>query len=715
MKKKRIRVPVPNRALLKLWKIMRLSVFFLLLFVAQAFATVTYSQQTRLTLKMQGAKVIDVLGKIEDESKFYFLFNQKLVDVERRIDIDVKNENVEKILSRIFENTNVSYLVKDRQIVLTTADLNVASEQAQQRTVSGKVTDSSGGALPGVSIVVKGTTIGNISDVNGNYSISNVPENAILQFSFVGMKGQEVVVEGKTTINVTLEEETIGIEEVVAIGYGTMRKAELTGAVTSVKAEDFVKGAITDAAQLIQGKVAGLGVVKTNSDPTGSSQITLRGAITLAAGTQPLVVIDGVPGSLNNVAPEDIESIDILKDGSAAAIYGTRGSNGVFLVTTKKAKGEIKESVEISSYVNTQIIARKLDFMDATQYRKYVALGKPGAIDYGGNTNWLDEVTQTPVSHVYNVSLRGGKSNSNYIVNLNYKNLEGIMQKSDNKTFTTRMEVNHSMLDGKLRINANLMGYEQKYFAAGDGYSYRGEIYRNALIYNPTDPVKDGNGNWTEHPAMNNYQNPIALIEEVKGENKGTNLKTFGTITYLPIENLTLKLLLSHNSWNQIRGYSETNRHYSNVANSRKGVASRGTDRSQDDLLDFTAQYAKSIKEHSFTLLGGYSWQENNWEGFWANNWDFPSDQYSYNRLGAGAAKNRGEGNMDSSQGASKLVGLFARLNYNYKDKYLLMASIRHEGSSKFGENHKWGNFPAVSAGWNINPSCIFIFINYRI
>ncbi len=685
--------------------IMRLSLLLIVLGVLQSAASV-YAQNWRFSLNEKNISIKEVLVRIEHQSEFRFFYEEEKLNVDNKFNVKIENSTITEVLDQLFKEAGVEYKVLDNNfIVLKPAEKEAnlwSGSQQQQKTISGKVTDSSGLPLPGVTVVIKGTAQGTITDSDGNYSLSNVPADATLVFSFVGMKSQEIAAAGKTSINVTLEGKTIGIEEVVAIGYGTMRKTELTSAVTSVKADDFVKGAITDVAQLIQGKVAGLSIVKTNANPTEGSQITLRGAITLAAGTQPLIVIDGVPGSLNDVAPEDIESIDILKDGSAAAIYGTRGSNGVFLITTKKVKGVVKEAVEINSYVSTQIIAKKLDFMDAAQYRKFVAQGKPGAIDYGGNTDWLDEVTQTPISHVENVSIKGGKSNSNYIVNLNYKSLEGIMKKSDNKTFTTRLAINHTMFDNKVRINASIMGREQKYFAAGDGYSYRGDIYRNALIYNPTDPIADENGVWTEHPSMNNYRNPAALVEEVRGENKGTNLKTFGTISYTPIDNLTFKLLISHNSWNQIKGYSETNQHYSTVANNRNGFASRGTDKSRDDLLDFTIRFSKTIKNHNFTLLGGYSWQERNWEGFWANNWDFPSDIYSYNKLSAGTAISRGQANMDSWQGESKLLGYFARLNYNYKDKYLLMASIRHEGSSKFGENHKWGNFPAISAGWNI-------------
>lgn len=609
----------------------------------------------------------------------------------------------------VFQAFAINNSVQNKKLTLSMENTTMFSNASgtnknmlqQQKVITGTVTNEQGETLPGVNVFIKGTTQGTTTGSNGKYAIKITNPNTTLVFSFVGMKKQEVPVAGRSIINVTLIEESIKLKEVVAIGYGKIKKIELTSAVSSVKAADFRKGDVTDVAQLIQGKVAGLSVVKTNGNPTSGSQIYLRGDITLLGGTQPYVLIDGVPGSLNDVAAEDIKSISVLKSGSAAAIYGTRGSNGVILITTKRATMG-KQSVEINSYVTIQLISKKLDFMNAAQYRKLVKEGKPGAIDYGGNTDWLSEVTQVPISQVYNVSIEGGKTHSNYIANINYQGLEGIMKKSENNVLTTRMEFNHTMFNNKVRIDGTIIGKEQKYPALGDGYSYPGTIYRNALIYNPTDPVKDKDGNWTEHPSMNNYMNPVALIEEVRGENKNTTMKTYGTISYTPINNLTTKLLLSRTSFNQINGYSETFRHYSTVANNKNGFASRGTIHSRDDLLEFTARFSKTIKGHDFTLLGGYSWQEDWNEGFWANNWDFPSDQYSYNKLGAGLALGRGEAGMDSWKTLSKLVGFFARLNYNYKNKYLLMASIRHEGSSKFGENNKWGNFPAISGGWNV-------------
>ncbi|GEP96708.1 SusC/RagA family TonB-linked outer membrane protein [Chitinophaga cymbidii] len=569
-------------------------------------------------------------------------------------------------------------------------------------TISGTVTDESGTPLPGVGVRQKGGQIATVTGADGKYSI-RLPENAgTLVFSFIGYASQEVALGNGTTVNVTMTAQETSLNAVVVVGYGTQKRERVTTAIASVKSENFVKGAVTDAAQLIRGKVAGLNVVTTDANPTSTAQINLRGITTILSGTSPLVLIDGVPGTLTTVAPEDIESIDVLKDGSAAAIYGTRGTNGVILITTKKGRVASAPTIDVNTYFTTQHITRRLDFMDAGQYRQLVAQGKPGAYDYGANTNWLDEVTQRPFSQVYNVSLKGGSQNTSYIVNLNYRKTEGLIRKSNNNILYPRIEVNHKMFDGKLKLSANLGGYQQQFFSGSDGGSYRGDVYRNGLTYNPTDPVRDADGNWTEHTDKTDYANPVSLLEETQGLNQNSNLRTIGTITYTPVKNLDIMLLGSRDLYNSVRGYYETKRHYSTLHDGRNGYASRGTTRTEENLLELTANYDKRIGDHDFTVLGGYSWRQTNYQDYWMQNWDFPTDDFSYNNMGAGLALKRGEAPQNSYQSENKLIGFFFRLNYSYKNRYLLMASIRREGSSKFGANNKYGNFPAISLGWNI-------------
>ncbi|RYY38098.1 MAG: TonB-dependent receptor [Sphingobacteriaceae bacterium] len=572
----------------------------------------------------------------------------------------------------------------------------------QQTNVSGTVTDETGVPLPGVSVRVKGQSMGVATDADGKYTIAVADNSAILIFSSVGYTAQEVALSGRTVLNVRLAATETSLNAVVVVGYGTQKRERITTAVASVKSENFVKGAVQDAAQLIRGKVAGLNVITPDGNPTSTAQINLRGITTITSGTSPLILIDNVPGTLTTVAPEDIESIDVLKDGSAAAIYGTRGTNGVILITTKKVNGETPPTVELNSYVTTQRITRKLRFMTPDEYRSLVAQQKPGAIDYGASTNWLDEITRKPLSQVHNISLKGGSKSTSYIANLNYRDMQGLILRSDNRIIYPRLEVTHRMLDGKLRLNAILGGNQQSYFAGADGSAYRGDVYRNAITYNPTDPVKDANGNWTEHTDKTNYANPVSLLRETEGKNQNTNFRTIGTITYKPIEGLDLMVMGSRDLNNSVRGFYETKKNYSTLRDGRNGFASRGTTRSEENLFEATVNYNKTFNQHDITALGGYSWRETNFQDYWMQNWDFPTDAFSYNNMGAGLALARGEAPQSSYQSQNRLIGYFFRINYSFNNRYLLMASIRREGSSKFGVNNKYGNFPAVSAGWNI-------------
>ncbi|HZK92890.1 MAG TPA: SusC/RagA family TonB-linked outer membrane protein [Prolixibacteraceae bacterium] len=694
---------------------MKLTILIVTVSILSCFSAETYSQNTKLTIAENNSTLLNVLKAIEAQSEFKFFYNEK-VDVNKEVSVEVTQKSVTEILDKVLSNSSIKYKVLGRQIALYDKDeMEPFIAEQQGKKVTGKVTDAKGATLPGVSVIVKGTTNGVSTDNDGFYSIPNIPENATLQFSFVGMKAQEIFIGNKTTINILLNDESIGLDDVVVVGYGTQRKGELTSSVSSVKSADFIKGAVQDAAQLLKGKVAGLHVIQPNGDPTSTSQIILRGVGTLKSGTSPLVIIDGVPGDLNTVAPEDIESMDVVKDGSAAAIYGTRGNNGVIFITTKKVRGDMPLSVEVSSYITTQKIKKKLDMMNATQYRELVKQGKPGAIDYGYDTDWLDLVTQIPVSTVTNASLKGGNTKSNYIANINFKSDEGIIKTSDNKVITTRLEVNQNMWNDLLKLNLNIMGREQTYHTLGEGSSFREDIYKNALANIPTDRPKDDNGKWVEHPIIYEYMNALALLEETIGQNKSTQLRTFGSATLTPIDHFFIKALYARTTYNQTRGYSESKNHISTIRDGKNGYASKGSNYRAENLLEITSQYRAQIGGNVFTGLVGYSYQDIQKEDDYMQNWDFPSDDYTYNNMGAGAAILRGEAVISSYKMKSTLIGIFARVNYNYKSKYLASFSMRHEGSSKFGADNKWGNFPAASLGWSLNKEGFlkeFKFIN---
>lgn len=578
-----------------------------------------------------------------------------------------------------------------------------------QHTVSGTITDASTAeTLPGVNIRVMGTSSGTATDAAGFYELEGISPSDTLLISYVGYQTQAVPVNGRSVINVALEQQTYTADEMVVVGYGTQREEDVTSAISSVGSEEFIKASPKDAASLIKGKVAGLNISEPSGNPVAGSEIKLRGTTTLNASSNPLILIDGIPGDLNTVAPENIASIDVLKDGSAAAIYGSRGSNGVILITTKQNQGG-DTILRYQGYVDVQQITDIPNFLDAEGVRRmnelYAPDQFPGFTDYGYETDWTDQIMRTPISQNHTLMLSGGDAATSYSASLNYRPSEGIFIHSENEVINGRININHSMFDGKLVADASLNSRIQKYWTGGDGFSFNTAVWRYALIRNPTDRVLNTDNDlvkWQERPIFN-YVNPVGLLEESGGENENRELRLSGTLTYSPIDNLSLKLLGSTSRWDQARGYSETFQHYSTIANNLDGYASRGFSSSQDNLMELTATYQNSIENHSFDLLAGYSWQEVIQEGFFANNFNFPTDLFDYNSLESGQAINTGEANIGSGKESYKLIGFFGRVNYTFDNRYILMGSVRYEGNSKFGADNKWGIFPAVSAGWRIS------------
>lgn len=569
-----------------------------------------------------------------------------------------------------------------------------------QQKVTGKVKDSSGEPVIGASVVVKGNnTMGTITDFDGNFML-DVPAKSVLVISYIGYVTQEVPTAGKNSLEIVLKEDTKTLDEVVVIGYGTQRKGDVTSSVASVKADNFVKGAVKDVGQLIQGKVAGLAITNPNGDPTGSTQIRLRGTNTIGgANTAPLVLIDGIPGELGTVAPEDVESVDVLKDGSAAAIYGTRGTNGVILITTKQAKGVDINQVEYNGYVSTSLIAKKLDMLNADEFRTLY----PDQ-DHGADTDWIDEISRTPVSHVHNLSLMGGNSKTNYIANLNYASRQGIMKKSDFESFQGRIEVTHRMFDDKLKLKFGLFGKKNQMESTTSGGSFRGWVYGQATRRNPTDPVRNEDGTWNENVSKFEYENPLALLYEAEGNVKKTQLRYNGNIVYNPIKDLTLSAVFSYIRDNMNRGYGETLNHISALRDGLAGWSSVGAYTKMEKLMELTAQFNKEIGAHKFSVLGGYSYNETDFEELWIDNYGFQDDYFGgWHNIGIGSALKDGKANIGSKKTPTNLIGFFGRATYSFKNRYLLMGALRYEGASQlWGTDNAWGLFPSISVGWRI-------------
>nr|WP_293494752.1 TonB-dependent receptor [Prevotella sp.] len=676
----------------------RISVSFFSLLLA---SPMTISAQN-VSFSTNKVTLKSAFEKIEKASKYKIAYNSSQLNANRSVTLSKKSDDVFGMLTHLLKGTNCTYELEGNYIIIKL--LQKAQTSGKKVKVRGVIKDETGEPIIGATVRVKGQSEGTVSDFDGNFTLDVTDDNT-LQISYIGYQTQEFAVGKQHHFSIVLEEDKKILNEVVVIGYGTQKKGDITSSVGSVKSEDFTAGAINDAGQLIQGKIAGLSVTNPSGNPVGGTEISLRGNTTiLGASTNPLILIDGVPGDFNTVAPEDIESIDVLKDGSAAAIYGSRGTNGVVLITTKKSKGNNINEVQYSGYLSLSTIAKKPDFCDADDYRQQIKDGlRDAAWDLGDNTNWIDAITRTGLSHVHNISFKGGNAQTNYIFNVNYRNLQGIFKRSDKEEFQGRAEVNHSMFDDKLRFNFQLLGNQTGYTATSDGGSFNTYSWRQALIHNPTEPIKNADGSWHENTGIFNYDNPVSRIYECDGEQKISQTRFSSNITLTPIKELTFNALFSYDKINQEGGYYETKKHISNVRDGMNGYASTGGSSTVTKLIELTAQFHKNFGDHTIQALAGYSYQESTYSNQYERNYNFPTDLYSWHNIGVGQALKEGLGTEYSYWLDTNLIGFFGRLNYNYKNRYLLMASVRHEAASQLAGTEKpWGTFPSVSLGWRI-------------
>jgi TonB-linked SusC/RagA family outer membrane protein len=570
-----------------------------------------------------------------------------------------------------------------------------------QKKIQGTIKDNNGIPLSGVTITEKNTSNAVLSDFDGKYEILLKDEKSNLLFTYIGFKNKEVLATNKSQIDVFLVSSTDELSEVIVVGYGTQKKSRVTSAIASIKEKDFIKGNIRDASDLIKGKVAGLTISNGSGDPGSSSNITLRGFSSILGDASPLVLINGVPGSLNTVAPNEIASIDVLKDASAAAIYGTRGANGVILITTKTINKEMAPTITYSTFATINNFTNKAKFLDAGQQRNLRSQGFTiPYTDGGASTDWLNEISGSGFAQNHNLALKGGTAKTNYIVNLNYVNESGVFNNTFNKEYRFSFDVNHTMFNDKLKINLSLLNGTQNMGLSEGIAAY---AYRQAMIRNPTAPVYNPDGTYNEDNGKFQYYNPVAIMNETTQDRNNTWQRFTANLTLDLLPGWNVGTQLSKNKNTALNGYSESKKHYSNTINKRNGSASRDTGATDNDYVEITSKYHKIFDKHEFTVLGGYSYQYTLNQGFSASSYDFPTDAFSYNNLEAGNALTDGKARMGSYKDDSTLIGFFGRVNYNFNSKYDLLFSIRREGSSKFGANYQWGNFPAVSAGWSIN------------
>ncbi|MEM8565196.1 MAG: SusC/RagA family TonB-linked outer membrane protein [Bacteroidota bacterium] len=569
-----------------------------------------------------------------------------------------------------------------------------------QISISGRITDAGDGSgLPGVNVVEKGTTNGTVTDFDGNYTLS-VSDGASIIFSFVGYVTQEIAVGGQSIIDVSLSTDVTQLSEVVVVGYGTQEKKEITSAVVSLDSKDFNQGAINDASQLLQGKVPGLSIYNKGGDPNGTPTIRLRGISTVGANTEPLVVIDGVIGaSLDNVDPNDIETINVLKDGSAAAIYGSRGSSGVILVTTKQGTAG-KVTVNYNGQLALSTVQNELDILSADEFVAF------GSNDLGGSTDWYDEVTRTGVTHIHNVAVSGGSETTSYRVSTNFRNVEGILEESGFDQINARANLSHRALNNKLKMDFNFSLTNRE-----SDFSFN-EALRYAVFYNPTAPVFGAESNigtaadyeqfggYFQSPGLFDSFNPKAIIDQNTNTGDRKILNFNARAEYSIIDQLSVTVNYGQQYTTSVLGeYYSVNSFFRGI--NRNGLARRTTQDQKFTLFESFATYTNSFDKIDLTFSGGYSFQENETESFLVETGDFPNDLLGFNAL-----ENSGDLNTDGlitlrsdASPEERIIAFFGRVNLTFDNAIFFNASLRREGSTKLGEDNQWGTFPAVGLG----------------
>ncbi len=702
----------------KYLRIMKLTFIFVYLGL-MTYASATYSQAKRLTFESKNVSIESVFKQIESLSDFKFAYNSTKLDVERKVSLKVENQTIDAILDKILGSANFRYQIVDHYIIITdenNSSLNFLSNNQSARKIIGRVTDSSGSPLPGVSVVVKGTTNGTITDTQGGYSISNVPETATLQFSFVGMKGQEVKVGTESSIDIVLVEESIGIEEVVAVGYGVQKRTSVTGAISSVSGKDVSQVPVASLQSAIQGKVTGVTVVN-NGAPGTNPIVRIRGNGSISYAADPLYIVDGTAATdISNFSSNDIESIEILKDAASTAVYGSRAANGVILITTKRGKKDGKIHINVNSYMGVQSVTKTLDLLNTEQYLKYgsalntnAGLAVPNRFSnmndpiYTGatqtyaqtNTNWQDQLFRNAKISDNNVSFSTGSEKSIFYASAGYFDQDGIMIGTGYKRGTFQFNSEHD-ISKRIKFGQTLM------YSVGDRNNQKETQGRTNIMhairsvpYLPVmDPTKEGGyrGASSGSDGTDPF-NPIEL-QNIFESTTGTS-KLFGSL-YLELK------LTDYLKFKTTAGLD-----YTNILNKiHQPIYNDG----------FNANTSATVSKETFENITKTFTNQLTFDKTWGNHYlnvIAVQEQTAYStaamyitgKLPTNAVQElTGLSNLNANGSVQKnlLLSYLGRINYEYKNKYLLSLSMRADGSSKFAPGNKWGNFPSASIGWRM-------------
>lgn len=565
-----------------------------------------------------------------------------------------------------------------------------------KKQISGTVYDNTGNVLPGASIIEVGTKNGTTTDFDGKFSLQ-VAVGGAIEVSFIGATTQKVQITATTSnLDVRLQNDGYALAEVqvVSVGYGKVKKSDLTGAISTVGADDLVKGTISSTEQVLQGKVAGLNVIRPSGDPAAGSTLRLRGGTSLTASNSPLIVVDGIAGvDINVVQPSDIKTVDVLKDASATAIYGSRGANGVIIITTKSGTKGV--SVVYNGLSSIGYVTDNLDLLSANQWRGYMReTGNLDAIDYGGNTNWQKAIEQTAVSQSHTLSINSGKADSGFRTSIAYLNNEGVIKKSGLERISGNVSAYQYLGDSKsVKFDMGLFANIDKWHPI----DYR--IFERAYNLNPTIPVYNANSEFSS-VSGNLYENPVEILTNRTVDNERHRLLGYfkTEVKFLNDFTASANISLEHNA---VKGGTYKPSYAVMEGRTEDGYAQRTYAEYTNAQGELFVNYNKTLGQHNISALAGYSYFDNMYEGFGAQRSGFVTDAFGYNNLGAGY--NYRLGDVYSYKGKSNLVSFFARANYSFDGKYLLTATVRRDGSSRFGENNKWGTFPSASAAWKVS------------
>jgi TonB-linked SusC/RagA family outer membrane protein len=727
---------------------MRVTLYLIFLFMIQVSASTGFSQEAKLSLDLKNTTVNGALNAIEQQTQYFFLFNNKLVDVNRMVSVHCKDAEIGQVLDDLFEGTDVEYIIKNRQIILT--NQGVAAQQ--NISVSGKVTGSNGESLPGVTVAIKGTTQGVITDTSGNYSFKSIPANAVLVFSFVGLRSVEVPVAGKSQLDVQMEEESIGIEEVVAVGYGTQKKKLVTGATAQVKGDDLTKLNTVSALGALQSQTAGVNILQSNGQPGEGFKVTIRGLGTIG-DSSPLYVIDGVAGGdIDVLNPSDIESVDVLKDAASAAIYGARAANGVILVTTKQGK-KGKTTVTYDNYVGRQYISKMPDLLNAREYmeiqdRRYINDGHASGYDWAGTlpddlyesvmdgswegTNWIKEAYKKGAptqNHAVNVA--GGNELSSFSLGFSYTQQEGILGwnkidpvNADYNRYTARVNSDHVVLK-KDKRDVVKIGETLNFSYTRNNGIQQGDIYwndvHNYMVASPLLPVythdeKGKISGWYDQYAKDEEKwifdvreaNPLALSalsSRGKNESKRFTLQTSAYLQIEPITNLVFKSQFGFKfSASAYRSYTSVY-YLSTQTEETVDEVSQDAGSGLNWTLDNTVSYRFTVADrHVFDAVIGQSiekWGFGQDVGASSQKTIYSGAGFDYAWVSNGKPTELSQVDYSGSPwDEGGIASFFGRINYNFKEKYLATVTMRTDGSSNFARGNRWGYFPSVSAGW---------------